>query len=58
LASPVIGKTAALAANIDAQTSPVFRIEVIAPSPDALICRWDKGFHGSDCGTSAHTAWL
>jgi hypothetical protein len=35
LASP-IGKSAVLAANMDAQTSPVFRIEVIAPSPDVL----------------------
>jgi hypothetical protein len=43
LASP-IGKRAALAANTDAQTSPVFRVDFIAPSPDVLICRWDKIF--------------
>jgi hypothetical protein len=36
LASPT-GKSKALAANIDAQTSPVFRVVVIAPSPDVLI---------------------
>jgi hypothetical protein len=33
----LIGKSAALAAKTDAQTSPVFRVEVIAPSPDVLI---------------------
>jgi hypothetical protein len=27
------------AANMDAQTSPVFRVEVIAPSPDVLAYR-------------------
>jgi hypothetical protein len=36
LASP-IGKSAAPPANMNAQTSPVFRVEVIAPSPDVLI---------------------
>jgi hypothetical protein len=53
LASP-IGKSAALAANMDAQTSPVFRVEVIAPSPDVLICRWGKAFTAPPAA-QAHT---
>src|SRR5882757_4925112 len=53
LASP-IGKSAALAANMDAQTSPVFRVDIIAPSPDALICRWGKAFT-APTAAQAHT---
>jgi hypothetical protein len=53
LASPT-GKRAALAAKIDAQTSPVVGVEVIAPSPDALICRWGKAFTAPPA-TQAHT---
>jgi hypothetical protein len=48
------GKSAALAAKIDAQTSPVFRVEVIAPSPDVLICRWGKVFT-APTAAQAHT---
>jgi hypothetical protein len=54
LASPVIGKTAALAAKIDAQTSPVFRVEVIAPSPDVLAIVGVKAFTAPSA-TQAHT---
>jgi hypothetical protein len=57
LASP-IGKSAALIAKTDAQASAEFRIEVIAPSPRCVDLSLGKSFHGSACGTSAHTAWL
>jgi hypothetical protein len=34
----LIGQSAAPAITIDAQASPAFRVDLIAPSPDALIC--------------------
>jgi hypothetical protein len=39
---------------MDAQTSPVFRVDIIAPSPDALICRWGKVFT-APTAAQAHT---
>jgi hypothetical protein len=39
---------------MDAQASPVFRVDFIAPSPDALICRWAKAFTASPAA-QAHT---
>jgi hypothetical protein len=53
LASP-IGNSAAPAATMDAQTSPVFRAEVIAPSPDVLIIVEGKAFTAS-CAAQART---
>jgi hypothetical protein len=29
---------------MDAQASPEFRVDFIAPSPDVLICPWEKVF--------------
>jgi hypothetical protein len=39
---------------MDAQTSPVFRVDIIAPSPDVLICRWGKAFTAPPAA-QAHT---